>query len=173
MQKPHKLVFEWKSKKKIVVCSEDWALRRMNDCCLSTLVKTLKFSLWDALVMQPSCWWFLICGRKKLQFWAWKLKQLEALQEKLTWRVACSGYSVINSLSAPGLSRKTALELLPCCPLWYRNKWQMLCCQLRLGASLWFFRSPAQHLGTLLEIRYNGAFGSISVCSVTSGLLFG
>lgn len=119
----------------------------MPDCHLSTPIKTLKFSPWEhALVMQPSCWWLLIWGRKKHQFWAWKLKQLETLQEKFIWHVACSGCSVINSLSAPGLSRKRALEVLSCCPIWYRNKWQILCCQLKLRDSLWFLRSlQAQH----------------------------
>lgn len=72
------------------------------------------------------------------------------------WHVACSGYSVINSLSAPGLYRKRALEVLPCCPIWYRNKWQMICCQLKLGNSPWFLRSPAQHQGTFLEIWHLG-----------------
>lgn len=79
--------------------------------------------------------------KKRLHFWVWKLKQLEALQARLIWRVTYSGCSVINSFSAPRLSRKKALEVLPRCPIWYRNKWQILCFQLKIGDRLWFLRS--------------------------------
>lgn len=45
------------------------------------------------------------------------MKQLEVFPVRLIWRVTDLGCSVMNGFSAPWLSRKKALEVLPHCPV--------------------------------------------------------
>lgn len=113
---------------------------------------------------------------EKLQFWAWKLKQLEALQEEFIWCVTCSGYYTwLTASQCRGCLGREPWRYCPAALSDTGTNGKCSAASWNSGTACGF--SGVQHSTRVSFWRFgvwdNRAFGSILVCSVIWGSLFG